>query len=60
MEAIAREVDRKREAGAYAWDMRTNECNHEMDRSGEVPNREDKDQPHPQQMKVYWLNLNRN
>lgn len=42
VEAIAREVDRKREAGAYAWDMRTNECNHEMDRSGEVPNREDK------------------
>ena len=39
VEATAREVDGKREAGVCPWDMRTND---EMGRSGEVTNHEDK------------------
>lgn len=41
VEATAREVDRKRDTGVYSHDTRTNNCNHEMDRSGDVSNQED-------------------
>lgn len=42
VEAATREVDSQREDEVYIGDMSTNNCNHEMDKNGEVPNCKDK------------------